>query len=116
MSRCASRAAISSTGSPMAWKPAGCPCSCWIRARALRGAQDIAGVVVTGSHSMVSHREPWSERAAQWLAGVVESDRVPVLGICYGHQLLAHALGGEAGDHPAAIEIGTVQVRTTEAA
>jgi len=83
---------------------------------ALPDAQDIAGVVVTGSHSMVSHREPWSERAAQWLAGVVESDRVPVLGICYGHQLLAHALGGEAGDHPAAIEIGTVQVRTTEAA
>lgn len=85
------------------------------RGDALPAADSIAGVVVSGSHSMVSHREPWSERAAAWLAGLVGA-QVPVLGICYGHQLLAHALGGEAGDHPVAMEIGTVAVETTEAA
>ena len=26
---------------------------------------------------------------------------MPLFGICYGHQLLAHALGGEVGDNPA---------------
>lgn len=83
---------------------------------ALPPACEIAGVVVTGSHSMVSHREPWSERTAAWIGMLVRDTEVPVLGICYGHQLLAHALGGEAGDHPIAMEIGTVAVKATGAA
>ncbi|WP_093375208.1 glutamine amidotransferase [Variovorax sp. OV329] len=84
--------------------------------QALPPANQISGVVVTGSHAMVSHREAWSERAAEWLGNLVREDEVPVLGICYGHQLLAHALGGQAGDHPVSMEIGTVQVEATAAA
>lgn len=75
----------------------------------------IAGAVLTGSHAMVSHREDWSEHTAGWLARAV-AQGTPVLGICYGHQLLAHALGGEAGDHPRGPEIGTVSVVLEEAA
>ncbi len=75
----------------------------------------FAGVVVTGSSSMVSHRESWSERTAEWLRGVVERT-TPVLGICYGHQLLAHALGGRIGPNPRGRQIGTVRVRLAEEA
>lgn len=78
-------------------------------------AQALAGVVVSGSPSMVTERAPWSERGAAWLAELVAAE-VPLLGICYGHQLLAHALGGEVGHHPAGIEIGTVQVERHDAA
>ncbi|MDM0104032.1 glutamine amidotransferase [Variovorax sp. J22R24] len=73
---------------------------------------EISGAIVSGSHAMVSHREPWSEATGAWLAQLVAS-RTPVLGICFGHQLLAHALGGEAGDHPGGMEIGTVEVELT---
>jgi GMP synthase (glutamine-hydrolysing) len=38
-----------------------------------------AGVIVTGSHSMVTDREPWSERTAEWLVRTVKAD-VPTLG------------------------------------
>lgn len=79
-------------------------------------ADRIAGVVITGSASMVSAREPWSERAAVWLAEVVRDDAVPVLGLCFGHQLLAHALGGEVGPNPNGREMGTVEVHFEAAA
>lgn len=76
----------------------------------------ITGVVVTGSPLMVTDRADWSEASAAWLAGVVEADALPVLGICYGHQLLAHALGGEVGANPNGRELGTVEVRHDTAA
>ncbi len=67
------------------------------------------GVVITGSPAMVTDREPWSERLAEWLAQHAHN-RVPVLGVCYGHQLLAHALGGSVQWHPKGREIGTVDI------
>lgn len=85
------------------------------RGDTLPDADTVSGVVVTGSHAMVSHREPWSETTAAWLTQLVARN-TPVLGICYGHQLLAHALGGEAGDHPQGAEVGTVTVTLGDAA
>lgn len=66
----------------------------------------FSGVIVTGSAAMVSHRHDWSERTAEWLSGVVH-DGMPVLGVCFGHQLLAHALGGVVGPNPNGRQVGT---------
>lgn len=75
----------------------------------------VAGVIVTGSHAMVTDRADWSETLAAWLREAV-AQQVPLLGICYGHQLLAHALGGQVDYHPDGIEIGSVKVCTATAA
>lgn len=82
---------------------------------ALPDPDGISGVVITGSHAMVTDSHDWSDRTAAWLPHVVEAG-VPLLGICYGHQLLAVAMGGEVGNNPAGSVFGTVEVTLTEAA
>jgi len=79
---------------------------------ALPRPRDVAAAIVTGSAAMVTHRLDWSERTAQWLVDAVKRE-LPVLGVCYGHQLLAHALGGRVEDHPRGREIGTVSIDCT---
>ena len=77
--------------------------------------EGFAGVLVTGSGAMVTDRHDWSERSADWLRDAAHAG-VPLFGICYGHQLLAHALGGEVGNNPNGREMGAVQVERTPAA
>src|SRR4029079_6289460 len=62
--------------------------------------------VITGSAANVPHREPWMLRAEAWLREVVAA-RTPTFGICFGHQLLAQALGGEVQKNPRGREMGT---------
>ncbi len=72
-------------------------------------------VVVTGAVEMVTDHAPWSEAAGEWLVGLY-ADGIPILGVCYGHQLLAHVLGGDVGYHPGGREIGTVNIHKLPAA
>lgn len=75
----------------------------------------FGGIVVSGSWAMVTDREPWSERTADYLREASARD-LPILGVCYGHQLLAQAFGGEVGFNPNGRNAGTARVHMTAAA
>ncbi len=75
----------------------------------------LVGIVITGSGAMVTDSLPWVEHAATWLRDAV-SQQIPTLGICFGHQLLAYALGGEVDWNPKGVEVGTVNIHLTPAA
>jgi GMP synthase (glutamine-hydrolysing) len=72
--------------------------------------EECAGVIITGSHAMVTDRALWSVKLEKWVMLLLK-EKIPVFGICYGHQLLACAEGGLVDFHPQGKEIGTVSIQ-----
>jgi GMP synthase (glutamine-hydrolysing) len=77
--------------------------------------RSAAGFLVTGSSSSVTEREQeaWMPRLEAWLRDAVAAE-VPLLGVCFGHQILASALGGEVRKNPAGRRIGRLEVARSD--
>lgn len=61
-----------------------------------RAEAGLVGLIVLGSGASVHDRAPWQDAFDAWLLPRLTGG-VPSLGLCYGHQLFAHLLGGEVG-------------------
>ena len=63
-------------------------------------ADAIYGTIVMGGAQHVTqlNQMPYLQTEVDWILACIEAD-VPVIGICLGAQLLAHALGGEVANH-----------------
>jgi GMP synthase (glutamine-hydrolysing) len=75
--------------------------------------EEVDRVIITGAHSMVTDEDSWIEYLSHWLLGVKDRG-IPVLGICYGHQLLAQTFNGVASYHPKGPEIGMMEIKLTK--
>lgn len=74
---------------------------------------DIRAAVITGAIDMVTDPKPWIRDLADWTRRAVAAE-VPLLGVCFGHQMLAYAMGGEVGENLNGPMFGPVAIQRLE--
>ena len=73
---------------------------------------DWAGIIVTGSPASANDPDSWVTKSEDFLKRAADQS-VPIYGICFGHQHVAHAFGGTIEKNPHGWELGTVTVSLT---
>lgn len=71
--------------------------------------EDLAGILISGSVKSAYEQLPWM-LALEELVRRAHARQIPLLGICFGHQILATALGGSVQKLPRIREFGTLPV------
>lgn len=71
------------------------------------------GWLITGSRYSVNDPDPWIGKLIALIREIKASGR-PMVGICFGHQAIAKALGGAVGENPGGWIAGASEYRTPE--
>lgn len=67
---------------------------------------DFDGYLLTGSTNGAYELISWIEKLRERLVDIRRA-KIPLVGVCFGHQLIAHALGGKAAKNQNGWELGT---------
>lgn len=62
----------------------------------INSPEDADAIIITGSRRNVSMWEPWMDDVAE----LIQTTKVPLYGICFGHQIICKALGGKVTRAP----------------
>ncbi|KAH3901973.1 related to Putative glutamine amidotransferase YLR126C [Saccharomycodes ludwigii] len=78
---------------------------------------DIIGIYITGSHyDSFSTEHEWIIKLRSWLSNFFSNketsyyNRIPIVGVCFGHQIIACSLGCKVIRNPKGFEGGVINV------
>lgn len=75
------------------------------------------GFITTGSHYSVNDDKEWIRQAEKLIVSLAKNPTTSprLVGLCFGHQLIAKALGGEVGPNPSGkFLLGSEKVNSTK--
>ncbi len=76
-------------------------------------AEDLTGIIITGSPAMITDQDTWLIKTQQWLNQIMVY-KIPTLGVCFGHQLLADLLGGQVAYNPKGRNLGMSEFKLSK--
>ncbi|KAJ5091900.1 hypothetical protein NUU61_006770 [Penicillium alfredii] len=76
--------------------------------------EDIDAVLLTGSKHNSFDDSPWILRLVEFTQQVLAQDRVRLLGICFGHQIVGRALGAGVGRSDQGWEVAVCEMDLTD--
>jgi len=68
------------------------------------------GIIITGSASMLEEQAPWMLKSLDYVKSCLDT-QTPLLGVCFGHQLLGAACDANIGPNPNGRANGTVKIK-----
>ena len=71
-----------------------------------KSVTEFDGYLVTGSASAAYESTEWVQTLRRVVVDV-HTHKIPLVGVCFGHQIIAHSLGGEAAKNRNGWELGT---------
>ncbi|KAH9991945.1 class I glutamine amidotransferase-like protein [Russula compacta] len=73
------------------------------------------GIIITGSSASAYEEVEWISKLVSWVADIATSrPHIKIIGICFGHQIIARALGGECVSNRGKWEVAITEVALTD--
>ncbi|KAJ4212618.1 hypothetical protein NW759_011655 [Fusarium solani] len=70
---------------------------------------EISAIMITGSKYSAAENDPWVPSLLDYVKQAYKAE-IPIAGFCYGHQIIARALGGQVTLSPGGYELGVQEV------
>ncbi|GAB0138093.1 hypothetical protein EsDP_00006338 [Epichloe bromicola] len=75
---------------------------------------DVDALLLTGSRHTAFDNDPWILKLVDFTTRALQSGRVRVVGVCFGHQIIGRALGASLGKSENGWEVAVTEVDLTE--
>lgn len=76
--------------------------------------ETIDAVLITGSRHSAYADDEWIVRLTAFTRRLLDDNRVRVIGVCFGHQIAARALGARIAPSPCGWELSITEMQLTE--